>query len=366
MTSKSISKKILLVCSRLDMPGGIERSVVNIANLLHQHGHIVSILVLDETTDVFYPLHHGIEVHQAALKFGIGIKGSKFSRKISFLKDVYKLTGFFKKYQPNVVITTEYPFTIATWMATRGMTIRIISREAFHFEGLEKSNFWNKLIKWIYPKIDCIVCLNKDEETFYQKIGCKTAVIPNYILPQQVSQDKRQNILLTVCRLSKAKGADMIPLIAEKVFSKIDDWKWIVIGDGELEGFIESEIAERNLTQQVELIKPVGHLKEYYERISLYVSTSRFEGFPNVILEAMSFSVPVAAFDCPTGPRHIISQNEDGFLVEADNTKAMADAICDLIGNEEKRKGMGRKAQQNIERFSADVVYRLWEKLLEE
>jgi glycosyltransferase involved in cell wall biosynthesis len=247
------------------------------------------------------------------------------------------------------------------------MKIRLISREAFHFRGLEKSNFWQKLIQLIYPKIDCIVCLNKDEETFFKQLKCTTAVIPNYVLQQNYSDAKREKILLTVCRLSFIKGADLIPAIAENIFRKIHDWKWIVIGNGELEETIRSEISRQKLAGQIELVTPGScDIREYYEKASLYVSTSRFEAFPNVILEAMSYALSCVSYDCPTGPKHIISHNENGLLIQPNDVDAMANAIGELITNEEKRKALGRNAYQSISRFSPDEIYRLWDAVFAE
>src|SRR5258705_14002350 len=94
----------------------------------------------------------------------------------------------------------------------------------------------------------------------------------------------------------------------------------------------------------------------------MLVMTSLNECFPMVLLEALGNGLPCIAFDCDTGPRHIITHNEDGLLVEKEDPVKLAEAISSLIVNEEQRKKMGTNAFKNIQRFSPDVIYELWNK----
>lgn len=365
MSTQVSIKRILVLCSRLDMSGGIERSVVNISNLLSDHGHQVFILVLDEVSTVFYPLHDQVKVYRLNLRFGITEKGSSVSRKLSFGLDVLRLRQFFKTTKPDVILSTEYPFTVAGWLAGRGLSLRLFSREAFHFHGLAKSAFWKKLIDWIYPKLDAVICLNRDEEVFYKQLGCRTVVIPNYIRQQNIPDEPRENLLLTVGRLSYVKGADMITAIAEKVFQHVDRWLWLVIGDGDLEEQIRRDIHLKNLSDKIQLIPPTGHdLSDYYRKASLYVSTSRMEGFPNVLMEAMSQGLPCIAFDCPTGPRHLIDQDVNGVLVPTQDITSMSQEIISLIENPSVRMEQASNAKEKLTAFSPEKIYAMWEQLL--
>ena len=108
---------------------------------------------------------------------------------------------------------------------------------------------------------------------------------------------------------------------------------------------------------------PIDHIMEEYLKSSIYVMSSVFEGFAMVLLEAMSCGLPCVSFDCPYGPRNVITDGEDGILVEYLNSQALADNICKLIENEELRKRMGSNGRRNVLRFSRETIMLQWVEL---
>lgn len=358
--------RIAIVCSRLDVPGGIERAIVNTANLFQSKGHQVTILVLDACGNTFYPLNEKVRLLQLPLDFGITTKGNMITRKLRFVKHLSKLKQAFLNLQPQVIIGTEYSISIPCYLAGKKTGAKIFAWEHHHFYWLKKSRFWNYLNKKIYPRLTAIVCLNKTEGQLFQKLGCNTVVIPNFVSRQNRAVPNSKTIL-SVGWLNKRKGFEIIPQIAQKVFEKYPDWRWTIIGRGEEEALLKNNITKSRLQDHVLLLPPVSfNLETTYLDAAIYVMTSRFECFPMVLLEAMSHGVPAIAFDCPTGPSFIIRDKVDGLLIEQNNINAMAEAIMDLISNEEKRKAYGYAAYDNINRFSPDKVYALWQMLFNE
>ncbi|MFN2438535.1 MAG: glycosyltransferase, partial [Chitinophagaceae bacterium] len=211
---------ILIFCSGLNSPGGAERAITNTANLFFEKGNKVTLLVLAESKKSFYPINTGVNVEQYHLHFGITKAGNVISRKVDFLKHIQKIKKLIERLDPTVIITTEYVHTIAARIAIK-KSIKIISWEHHHFNWLNRNTFWQFLYKYIYPKIDLIVCLNKTEEKYYQQMGCNTTVIPNFIthVPAAYSllNDK---VILTIGWLIKRKGVDLVPAIAEIVFKQ--------------------------------------------------------------------------------------------------------------------------------------------------
>ncbi|MCB0473630.1 MAG: glycosyltransferase, partial [Flavobacteriaceae bacterium] len=120
---------IAILSSRLDLPGGIERAVVNTANLFTQKGNSVSLLIMDNSSESFYPIHPSINIMQQQLSFGITPEGNVISRKIKMLSDVLALRKILKKINPDIVISSEYPFTVASVLARPNKKLKIYSWE---------------------------------------------------------------------------------------------------------------------------------------------------------------------------------------------------------------------------------------------
>jgi glycosyltransferase involved in cell wall biosynthesis len=207
-----------------------------------------------------------------------------------------------------------------------------------------------------------VVCLNSQEEKLFAAAGCTARVIPNFILRGAKATLEAKN-LLTIGWLNQMKGTDLIPAVAEQVFEKFPDWHWTIIGRGEEKEKTEKAL-QNSVGSNVSIVEPASpNLTAVYQNASCYVMTSKVECFPMVLLEAMSYGIPCIAFNCPTGPSAIIRHNEDGFLIQQNKTKSMAECIMKLIANTELRRRFGNQAYENISRFSPDAVYALWQKL---
>ena len=265
---------------------------------------------------------------------------------------------------PEAILTTEYPFTITACVATEKTGIPVFAWEHHHVHHLEKGNFWKTLQKKFYPKAKAVVCLNSEEASLFQSMGCKTVVIPNFINRREKSSQQAKTFL-TVGWLSKTKGIDLVPSVAERVFAKHPEWNWRIIGTGDEKGSLLKALQTKNLSDRVLVIEPTTHdLTGDYLSTSSYVMLSKFECFPMVLLEAMSHGIPCVAFDCPTGPKHIIRHGEDGLLIQENDVNEMANAMMFFIEDEHKRNVFGNNAYTNIERFSTDNILPLWKALL--
>lgn len=378
-------KHISLLCSRLDMPGGIERAIVNTVNLFAGNKHPVTLIILDDIETSFYPIHPAVSIKQYPLLFGITEKGNKLSRKIQFIRDIKKLKAILKKLKADTLIATEYPFAISAIMSGAKKYSNVYSWEHHHYDWLTKSFFWKFLYNNFYPKLDGIVCLNKTEAEHFSQFA-PVSIIPNFInaslelrsFPSQNSETSKGGVLqssivttsntktiLSVGWLIHRKGIDFIMQAAKIIFIKHPDWKWKIIGEGERKKELLEFIKKEKLEDKLILQQPVSsNIDDEYCNASIFVLASRFEAFPMVLLEAMSFGVPCISFDCLSGPSDIITNNEDGILVEKENPSKLADAIIKLIDDESLRNEMSEKAFINIQRFSHEKIYQLWEKIV--
>lgn len=324
----------------------------------------MTLLILDETAALFFPVDPSVQIIQVYLHFGLTKNGNVFTRKLAFKKHLGKLSHLIKQIDAGIIIGTEYVFSIAARMAVKDKRRKVFSWEHHHFKELGKSRFWNYLLHYTYPKLTAVICLNVDEESLFRSIGAHTIVIPNFIEQQQLSQHGKKRII-TIARLSPVKGIDLLLQVAKSILKKHPDWHWKLIGDGEMKTLAEKFIAENNLQNQLLLDPPVNcDLSEEYKVSALYVMTSRNECFPMVLLEAMSYGLPCIAFNCETGPRHIINNGSNGYLVENGNVEEMISIISSLIENEEEVNKMSESAFQSVERFSTENILALWNQLI--
>lgn len=360
------ARHIVILCSRLDLPGGIERAVVNTANLFISKNNTVTLLILDETDRSFYPIDSSVTILRQPLSFGITKEGNVISRKLRMLSDVLKLRKRLRLLKADIVISSEYPFTVAMVLAGAKKYSRIFSWEHHHYAWLEKNKFWTTLFQYTCPRLDGIICLNKEEKVYYEKFA-PVKVIPNHIENKSSAKTEQQNRrLLTIGRLIPRKGIDLLLPVAKKILAKHPEWTWKIIGDGEMKQQVLDYIQQEKLEGKLLLQPPAGNdLCKEYGGASVFILTSRSEAFPMVLLEAMSHGLPCISFNCPSGPADIITDKEDGLLVEKENTTALFEAIDSLLTDERVRKQMGKKAFSNIQRYSPENVYTLWKSILQ-
>lgn len=356
---------IAFICSRLDVPGGIERAIVNLANLLTENGVKVTIIVTDNIQQIFYPLNSNITLFHRSLNFGITKEGNRITKKLKLLNDILTLKSVFKKCKADVFIGTEPSISIASWFAARLINKKVFAWEHHHFYWLEKNNFWSFLFGKVYPRLAMVVCNNSTEQKLFNDIGCKTIVIPN-VVPNKNNpvSSLMSKELLTIGWLIRRKGVDLIPSIATKIQQKHPDWRWKIIGTGEEEEKFVNEIQKRNLQSFIEVVPPYTHdLTDEYLNSSVYIMTSRSECLPMVLLESMSYGIPCVSFDCPTGPAEIITDSKDGFIIPMDDIELIASKVNLLIENENLRKQLGAEAKKSSARYSPENIYKKWVQL---
>ncbi len=194
----------------------------------------------------------------------------------------------------------------------------------------------------------------------------KVKVIPNPLpfSPTEISNLKNKKII-SIGRLEHQKGYDILIDVWDMISKKYPNWILEIYGEGTEREKLQNKINKLGLENSFLLKGVEKNIQSKYLESSIYVMSSRFEGFGMVLIEAMSCGVPVISFDCPCGPKDIIKNNEDGFLVEFGNIEKMAKKIEELIINEEKRKLFGKNAKKNVQIFSQYKVMNQWKELFE-
>jgi len=221
-------------------------------------------------------------------------------------------------------------------------------------------------LKKCTKKLDKLIVLTESDKKQWEKTHKNVEQIPNFIpFDNTTVSNLEHKKVITVGRLDAQKGYDMLIDSWKHVATKHPDWELNIYGIGEWEKMLQDKINKYNLKNQVHLKGSSENIISKYVENSIYVMSSRYEGFPMVLIEAMSCGLPVVSFNCEFGPNEIIKNGVDGFLVENGNIIQLAERINVLIENEKLRKEMGEKASLNAKRFSKEIIMKQWIELFE-
>lgn len=229
--------------------------------------------------------------------------------------------------------------------------------------------FWKKevLIKKYFPKLDHYVVLNDyDKDEYKQKLGIDCVAMDN---PRSVISEKKASLdaknFFVAARLSEAKGFDLL-MDAFYQFCKQDsEWNLVIAGDGELRGEIIDLVWQYGLQQRVQFVGMTNKVEECYLNSSIYLMSSKWEGWGLVVVEAFEMGQPVIAFDIV--PMDVLITNGwDGIIVDAFDAGAYAAAMLKLAHDETLRKTMGKRAIESAKRFSVENIAGRWIDLINE
>jgi glycosyltransferase involved in cell wall biosynthesis len=220
-------------------------------------------------------------------------------------------------------------------------------------------------------RFDAIVVLTGDDARDYRTElnGAATRVeqIPN-ALPKLGGGTSRleEKAVVAAGRLTGQKGFDLLIRAFAQVVPERPDWELRIYGDGSQRAELERLIAGLGLAGSVRLMGATSDIGEELARASVFALSSRFEGFGMVLVEAMSKGVPVVSFDCPRGPSEIVDDGVDGVLVPNGDVGALATALVELTGDEQRRRSLGAAALEKSRRYEIGAIGARWDALLAE
>jgi len=352
--------KLLYITNGITGSGGLERVLsVKASMLAEEFGYEVHMLSLNEISKKPFFLFskkihfHSVEVGGNPITYLLQYKNSLQKKIDQIQPDIISvcddaLKGFF---------LPGFIFSKAKWiheshasllLADRGKGVSL-SKKAQH--GLKQ------ILGKRFAKIVLLTEGNKKE--WHLK---NLAVIPNPIPFEstQVSSLEHKKVM-AVGSYSYNKGYDLLLEIWRRIEQEFPAWELHIYGKGTHDN-LHSIAKDLNL-KNIRFHSPVPDIEKEYLYSSLLVLPSRSEGFGMVLIEAMGFGLPVVSFDCPNGPADIISEGEDGFLIENGNTEMFAKQVSVLMKDDQLRKKMGGKAKKNVQRFSADKIVQQWDAL---
>jgi glycosyltransferase involved in cell wall biosynthesis len=172
--------------------------------------------------------------------------------------------------------------------------------------------------------------------------------------------------MLAIGRLTEQKGFDVLIHAFSELFPRYPDWRLTILGDGPLRPDLERLRDNLGLVGLVEFPGEVKHIHQYLQYVDVFVLSSRYEGFPNSLCEAMACGLAVVATDCQSGPGEIIEDGINGLLAVPNDVHSLASCMDRLMSNEVERKRLGNNASRITERFEPGKILEMWESLVKE
>lgn len=367
--------KLLIFISSLSS-GGAERVTVNLANYWAAKGWEVTIATLASQRDDFYELHSS--VIRIALEQN-GDSKNVFVALVQNLRRIFALRQVLRQMQPEVAMAMMTGANVLLALASWGLTkTRTVGSERIYPPQHPLDVVWEWLRRKSYGRLGAIVAqTNEGAEWIEANTSARrVVVIPNPVnwplnncLPhldvKNVCRTGR-NLLLAVGRLSSQKQFGLLVNCFQYLAIRHSDWDLVILGEGPLRSELEAQVREAGLENRIFLPGSAGNVGDWYNCADLYVMSSRFEGFPNTLLEAMAYGLPVVSFDCDTGPRDIILNNANGKLVPVSDSEGLSIALDNLMSNSGLRERLGECALGVRERFSIERISGTWESLFKE
>ncbi|BAX82636.1 glycosyltransferase family 4 protein [Labilibaculum antarcticum] len=358
--------KLLYITNQICGSGGLERVLsVKASYLAEESGYQVHILTLNQTgEDLFYDFSNEIHYHD------ISVGGNPFRYLYSYRKGIKDVLD---RVKPDIISVCDDGLKGMLFPVIFGKKIPVVYErhvsKQIEFNS-DKDSFLKKI--WLSVKLRL---MNYGGSKFHKFIVLTNGnlsewdlknllVIPNPLPfnPLEKSTLNNKNVLV-VGKQSYQKGYDRLLEIWEKVHFVHPDWNLEIYGKINTDLDLESKAEKLGLNSVVNFYPPVKNIQEKYKNSSIYLMTSRFEGFGMVLIEAMSYGVPCVSFDCPYGPADIVDDNINGFLVPNGNIDMFAEKLVSLIKDFDLRSRMGKCSSENVLRYNPEKIVKQWDVL---
>lgn len=365
-----MSMKLMFVTRIFAEWGGFERVWTDKMNALSELGYEICLVTTDQGSHVF-PYSFNERVRHIDLAIRLTQKYSY--RGIRRAYTTHRLMRQFKRSflsllqseQPDILIGNASTFTDAM-IKWRGRIPIIIESHGifdrpYHMETMTlfkylKTYFHRRMI----GKANMVVALTKQDASRWRMVNKNVCIIPDMVhLNQSGSYSTCTNKrVIFVGRFDDQKGYDYLMEIWNRVYSLHSDWRLDIYGEG-----TDSELCKKMMPSRKNIFihGQVSDMIDCYKDSSILIMTSVYEPFGLVLPEAMSCGLPVIAFDCPYGPKEIVTDGEDGFLISLGDVNTFAEKLCILMENETLRIKIGHKAILSASRYDKHTIIPLWQ-----
>jgi GalNAc-alpha-(1->4)-GalNAc-alpha-(1->3)-diNAcBac-PP-undecaprenol alpha-1,4-N-acetyl-D-galactosaminyltransferase len=348
--------------------GGAERMITSLSAELASRGYAVTLVTLSAyKSHDFYPVSPGVKRIHAP---------QRISQDCRF----FNLVGQYKKYKllretllltkPDVIISFTYLTSVLVLLSMIFSSVPIIISERSDPKNKIISSRFRFLRNKFYPLANCLVVQFQDLKEWCrsQWPNLRVTVISNPVFPTTLDSNSVKPILyqatcnlLSVGRLTHEKQHELLIHVFKEISPSVPDWQLTILGDGELKEDLLKLIDNH---PKINLPGRVANPYPYMQHADLYVMTSKYEGFPNALAEAMACGLPPISFACPSAIPEIIRDGIDGVLVPHNDINALCEALLRYMRDKEARLKLAQKAPEITTRFDVNKITDQWERLI--
>ena len=359
-------KRYLFVIPSL-VGGGAERVMVTLANNLCKEADVKIATITSATC--FYDLDECVDVISANCPVNRNSIFSTFISKVKgFFRTIRLLDKTVKVWKADTIVVFLHEAIILTIIAKllfRWKCKLVVSERA---DPKQRGiiNAW--LEKQLYPYANTIVCQSKNVADFFKSsVQKKIKIIPNPICENAIPemwQGSRKRKIVGVGRLFPQKNFNMLIKAFAKLNSEQSDYFLEIYGEGYLQEDLQKQINELNLQNKIKLMGARKNVMYHIADCSLFVLTSDFEGFPNVLVEAMATGLPVITTDFSPGNAPEIVKEQNGIIVQRNNVDELVDAMKIILGNEKLANEMSKENRKKLTLLNENRICDIWREIL--
>ena len=361
--------------------GGMERVLSRKVNYLAQAGHEVSIITFNQQgRKPFFELHPSVVCYDLAIPYEQYQKGGILNRLALYVR-LPQLHRLHRKRLEQLLLKLKADIVVSMFNEEASFLPSIQDGShkilEFHFSkhnGLKdlRRGIWRlidelraKKDERIVRPFDRFVVLTEEDATLWGALP-NLRVIPNPLpFYSDSPSDCSAHQLLAMGRYDEQKHFDLLIDLWAQLAPEYPEWRLVIAGDGKLRPELTAQV-ERLGLKSVELMRPTHQVQELYRASSIYTMTSRYEGLPMVLIEAQQMGLPIVSFACPCGPRDVITDGVDGYLLEVGDHAGFIQALRRLMDSEAERQRMGAAARIASERYDLEHIMKSWLALFDE
>ena len=346
--------------------GGTQRVLTRLANDWATRGLRVCVITLAESAGDKYKLHPAVD--RMALK-SVGASRSKIVALISNARRLFRLRRALRLTNAPVIVSFLTATNVLTILASAGLAARVVVSERNDPEKQQLRWPWPLLRRWSYAHAHVVTANTRGALEWLRSFvpDSKLLLVPNPVSQPAVAvcHSDRKKVILNIGRLSHQKAQDILIKAYAEVIENAPDWRLTIVGSGPEKAQLHELASVLGIADRVRWIEWTDDVDSLYRSSSIFVLPSRYEGTPNVLLEAMSHGLPAVVTNASPGPLEYVVDDATGLVVSPDDVDQLVNALMRMATSDKLRQRLGASARSKVAQFDMAAVEEAWAEVLD-